>query len=316
MKEQSAQQKLVQFIANTGYDIGINMMRHIEIDYQKSFNFLPELTLFFASYVIKKSFTRRMKAPTVIKNCICFFFKNVFEDLPAQTKKKNRVSYEKPVVRVFSGTHFQESHFQKGTQRKMIALFISADYLKSFLKKDAQQFQFLFDDDNTFLIEEIMTDDIQRTVNDIVKKEAPETLKDYHYKLKAMELLYYLFQSLSKRHQSVHQRLSEADIKSIYKVRDEIISSFEKLTPIATLKQMAGMNELKMRKIFTQIFGMGIYDYFQHYRMKEAARLMREEHLSVSEAGYRVGFENLSHFSRVFEKYIGKKPKKYSMESG
>ena len=46
--------------------------------------------------------------------------------------------------------------------------------------------------------------------------------------------------------------------------------------------------------------------------MNEAAYLIREEKLSVSETGYRLGFSNLSHFSRIFEKHIGMKPKKYS----
>ena len=71
------------------------------------------------------------------------------------------------------------------------------------------------------------------------------------------------------------------------------------------------MNELKLRRLFTQVFGMGIYDCYQHLRMKEAARLLREEKLTVSEAGYQMGFENLGHFTKVFEKHIGKKPKKY-----
>ncbi len=47
--------------------------------------------------------------------------------------------------------------------------------------------------------------------------------------------------------------------------------------------------------------------------MKEAARLLKENKLSVSEVGYKIGFSNLSHFSRVFEKHVGLKPKKYSM---
>jgi transcriptional regulator GlxA family with amidase domain len=123
-----------------------------------------------------------------------------------------------------------------------------------------------------------------------------------------------LFQSLSKREKSVHQKLSNKDIEAIYKVRDKLVSSLQKPSSIDELKQITGMNELKMRKLFTQIFGMGIYDYYQHLRMKEAARLLRDEKLSVSEAGYQMGFENLSHFSRVFEKHIGKKPKKYSSE--
>jgi AraC-like DNA-binding protein len=74
------------------------------------------------------------------------------------------------------------------------------------------------------------------------------------------------------------------------------------------------MNELKLRKIFTQVFGMGIYEYYQHVRMKEAARLLREERISVSEVGYQLGFENLGHFTKIFKRHIGKKPKQYSSE--
>ena len=34
--------------------------------------------------------------------------------------------------------------------------------------------------------------------------------------------------------------------------------------------------------------------------------------LSVSDVGYKLGFTNLSHFSRVFKEHIGMKPKQYS----
>lgn len=37
--------------------------------------------------------------------------------------------------------------------------------------------------------------------------------------------------------------------------------------------------------------------------------MLREERLTVSEAGYEMGFENLGHFTKVFEKHIGKKPR-------
>ena len=222
---------------------------------------------------------------------------------------------ENPAIRAFPSTYSYTSTFKKDPRRvQIVAVIISAAYLKSFLNNDTGQFQYLFDTRYDFLIEEIMTDDIVRTINDIVKKEAPHHLPEFHYKLKAMELLFYLFKSLSKREKSVHQQLSHKDISSIFKVRDKILSSLSKPNTIEELKQIAGMNELKMRKVFTQVFGMGIYDYYQHFRMQEAARLLREEKRSVSEAGYLVGFENLSHFSRTFEKYIGKKPKKYSSE--
>lgn len=292
------------------------MARNVDMQFYSTFDFLPELAVFTASYTVKKTFTRHTTPPRHIKNSIRFFFHNVF-DLPGSAGRKGKTApvSKPPYVRVFPSALPHVSVFKKDTHVKVVSVFIDADYLKRFLKDDASHFPFLFDSGNNFLIEEIMTDNIIRTVNDIVKTDGPVALRSYHYKLKAMELLFYLFESLSKRERSPHKTLSGQDISAIYKVRDRLVASLDKPGTIKELKQVAGMNELKMRKIFTQVFGMGIYDYYQHVRMKEAARLLRNENLSVAEVGYQMGFENLSHFSRMFEKHIGTKPKKYSKES-
>ncbi len=315
MSIKTDKQNLIQLADKIGFEVGENVVQNIEVKFQKTFDFLPEVAMFIASYVVKKTFTRETTAPKHIKDNIRFFFHNVF-DYDEQTKgeRKSKAQEKPPYVRVFPSALSYKSIFKKNSHVNVVSIIISADYLKSFLKEDAKLFQFLFDSGNNFLIEEIMTDDILRTVNDLIKKEEPGPLESYYYKLKAMDLLFYLFQSLSKREKSAHQKLSEKDIRAIYKVRDKIGSSLNKSSSIEELKQIAGMNELKMRKLFTQVFGMGIYDYYQHLRMKEAARLMRDEKMSVSETGYKMGFENLSHFTRVFEKHIGKKPKKYSRE--
>lgn len=308
-------QSFLQFANKIGYDIGERMAQNIDMQFQKNFNFLPEFAVFIASYKVKKTFSRYTTPPKHIQNSIRFFFHNAFDDEAPTKGKRNLKPQEKPpYVRVFPSELPHTSLFKKNSHVKVVSVFISAEYLKSFLKDDAVYFPFLFDNGNSFLIEEMMTDDILGTINDITKKEEPAALTSYYYKLKTMELLFYLFQSLNKREKSVHQKLSSKDIKAIYSVRDKLISSLDKPSSITMLKQVAGMNELKMRQLFTQVFGMGIYDYYQHSRMKEAARLLRDEKLSVSEVGYQMGFENLSHFSRVFEKHIGKKPKKYSKE--
>jgi len=308
------EKKAVQYGTRFEKIIG-NDIQNFEIKFLKSYDFLPELMLHFGSFIVKKTFIRQTATANGIGDGISFHFYNIFEDT-TQNRGKGKIKKpnETPYVRVFPIAISQKITMTKNTQATHLSVAISIDYLKSFLKEEANHFQFLFDSSNNFLIEEIMTDDILRTVNDIVKQDEPGTLKSYHYKLKAMELLFYLFGSLRKREKSVHQKLNDREIKSIYKVRDKIVSSLSKPSTIEDLTKIAGMNELKMRKIFTQVFGMGIYDYYQHLRMKEAARLLRDEKLSVSEVGYQMGFENLSHFTRVFEKHIGKKPKKYSSE--
>ena len=82
---------------------------------------------------------------------------------------------------------------------------------------------------------------------------------------------------------------------------------------IEELADFAGMSSSKLKRLLKQIFGNSIFNYYQSFRMKEAARLLREEKLSVSEVGYRLGFSNLSHFTSMFEQHIGMKPKRYSL---
>lgn len=303
----------LNFANKIGYNIGETTAENMDVQYQRGFDFMPELAMFIASYTVKKSFSRKTQAPKFIKDSICFYFKNIItEDLPVSGKRSPHKRSDPPCVHIFPAKHSFISRFKKGNHVNVVTVFLNIDYLKSFLKEDIEQFQFLFSNRHDFLIEEIMTDEILRTVNAIMNKKEPSTLAPFHYKLKALELLFYLFRSLGRREKSTHQKLNENNIDSIYKVRNKLISSLDKPSSIAELKKIAGMNELKMRNVFKQVFGLGIYEYFQHFRMKEAARLLREGRLSVSEVGYQLGFENLSHFSRIFERHIGIKPKKYS----
>jgi AraC-like DNA-binding protein len=102
------------------------------------------------------------------------------------------------------------------------------------------------------------------------------------------------------------------DIKAIYAIKSHLQSHLEEPPNIAGLARDASMSEPKLRKLFKQTFGKGVFEYYQSARMQEAARLLKEKRLTVSQVGYQLGFTNLSHFSRVFEQHIGMKPKKYS----
>lgn len=287
-------------------------LQYFQVNFFKGFIFLPDLAMHFGSFFTTKDYTR-VTGQSDIKDGIGFVFYNIFED-NAQAGSDHPTStepLEPPYVRIFPYSIQQTLHFRKGTRVTHVSISISAAYLKEFLREEVEHFGYLFDSANNFWIEELMTDDILRTVNDIVRKEEPSMMKGFYYKLKAMELLFYLFESLKKRESSAGLKLNGKEIQAVYRVRDKIVSSLDQPSTIATLKEIAGMNELKLRKVFTQVFGMGIYDYYQRLRMKEAARLLREEKVSVSEAGFQMGFENLGHFTKVFEKHIGKKPKKY-----
>lgn len=310
-KDGYADSDMQQFTNKLGLVLD-NVLENFEVISFKGLTFLPDMAMHFGSFVVKEDFIR-VTGQSELVDGIGIVFHNIFEthEGKAPENRKTRHAMEAPYVRIFPYTISQTLQFKKNTQVSHVSISISAPYLKDFLKEEAEYFGYLFDRANSFWIEELMTDDILRTVNEIAKIQEPSNLKSFYYKMKAIELLFYLFESLKKRESAENLKLNAKEIQAVYTVRDKIVSSLSNFNTIAELKQIAGMNEFKLRRIFKQVFGMGIYDYYQHLRMKEAARLLREEKLSVSEAGYEMGFENLGHFTRVFEKHIGKKPKKY-----
>ncbi|RKR84648.1 AraC-like DNA-binding protein [Mucilaginibacter gracilis] len=285
---------------------------NFDVQIFKVFDFIPDLVLTIRSYVIKKKFTHHFGNVQKFENGIFFSFHNFFKDT-SNNNSSHSLNEELPHVKIIPMNSSQEYTFYKNTHMKHVGILVSIDYLKRFLREDAAKFSDLLTCQNSLVIEEFMSDDILRTINEIVNADNV-SLSKFYFKLKAIELLYFLFKRLDKRVQMTFHRLTRTEIQNLYKVRDRLIAQLDNAPPLGELKNIAGMNEIKLRKSFIQVFGMGLYEYFQHIRMQEAARLLREDNLTVSEAGYRLGFTNLSHFSRVFEASIGVKPKKWSME--
>jgi AraC-like DNA-binding protein len=163
-----------------------------------------------------------------------------------------------------------------------------------------------------FAFETGISPEMMTTANEILYQPAQESLESHYCKLKCEELLCYIFALLMQREAVPTSRIHINDIKAIYAIKLQSQSHLDEAPNIASLAREAGMSEPKMRKLFKQTFGKGVFEYYQSMRMQEAARLLKEKRLIVSEVGYQLGFTNLSHFSRVFEQHTGMKPKKYS----
>lgn len=165
---------------------------------------------------------------------------------------------------------------------------------------------------DNFVFETGISPDIIRTASDFLQQPVPESLETHYYKLKCEELLCHIFALLMQREAVPTSAMHINDIKAIYAIKAQLQAHLDEPPNIAVLAKDAGMSEPKLRKLFRQTFGKGVFDYYQSARMQKAAQLLRENRLTVSEVGYQLGFTNLSHFSRVFEQHNGAKPKKYS----
>jgi AraC-like DNA-binding protein len=59
---------------------------------------------------------------------------------------------------------------------------------------------------------------------------------------------------------------------------------------------------------FKTVTAMSPLQFQKQLRLQEARRLMLSEHLDAAQAGYRVGYEDPSHFSRDYKRNFGEPP--------
>ncbi|WP_418360388.1 helix-turn-helix domain-containing protein [Sphingobacterium detergens] len=293
-----------------GYELEMLQLNELKI-----IDLLPEMLLMVRSVVAKETFCFRRKPITIIENGISISFQNIINSpSTACTSDKKILPQAQPHVRITPLHVESDVSFPKGVSIQQVTIIVSLDYLKRFIGTDQVKFDYLFSNEKTLWIEEFMSPEIAEVVNEISLIKSPDTLSDAYYRLKSLELLFYLFKNLSIRTHVTHQQLSKYELESVYSVRDQIASYIDRPFVQEELVKISGMNVIKLRKLFTQVFGKGMYPYYQHLRMQEAARLLRDEYLSVSETGYRLGFSNLSYFGRLFESHFGSKPKKWAQQ--
>jgi signal transduction histidine kinase/AraC-like DNA-binding protein/ABC-type sugar transport system substrate-binding protein/DNA-binding response OmpR family regulator len=72
-----------------------------------------------------------------------------------------------------------------------------------------------------------------------------------------------------------------------------------------------GVSKDYLSHIFHQELGISPWEYLNRYRVRQAKALLRDTSQSITEIALRVGFEDLSYFSRVFNKHAGCSPRAY-----
>jgi AraC-like DNA-binding protein len=80
---------------------------------------------------------------------------------------------------------------------------------------------------------------------------------------------------------------------------------------VDTAVSALGINRSKINDILREETGFTFSTYLNKLRLTEAARLLSDKQMGVSEAAFAVGYSSLSYFNRVFKKEYGCTPSSY-----
>lgn len=165
-----------------------------------------------------------------------------------------------------------------------------------------------------FLYQEIITPEMKNIIRELFDHRNHDKLERFYYKTKISELIYAFFCRFLRRSTFDFGTINKVDIEKIMLIERMILKDLSTPPVLSELSIHAGMSETKMKALFKKIFEDSIYNYYSSARMIEAASLLKNNpDMSVSEVGYSLGFSNLSHFSKMFRRYIGWNPKEYAM---
>lgn len=81
---------------------------------------------------------------------------------------------------------------------------------------------------------------------------------------------------------------------------------------VETLATEVGVGKTQLYKKMKEITGLNVAEFIRNIRLEQAARLLKEQKLNISQVAYTVGFSNPAHFSTLFKKYFGLTPKEYA----
>ena len=81
---------------------------------------------------------------------------------------------------------------------------------------------------------------------------------------------------------------------------------------VDVLTQEVGISRTQLHRKMKEMTGLSTSEFVRNIRLEQAARLLREQKINVTQVAYAVGFSNLSHFSTLFHRHFGMSPKEFA----
>lgn len=304
--------KLAQLLGTTVKNGRLDIPKKFGKGYCSGFIFNEQIRMFIMNYELKKNLALKNPDADTPARMVLFKFQNI---MPASAALSTGSQLKTtPSVLITTSSVNAKAIIPIHTNTATINIEVDANYLNGLFDLSGRSpvLQSLLENTQPLLFEQIVYPSLQRVLDEIVTEPIDKTFRLFFLRVKAEELICRLLMELEKRDEKQLYALNDRDIQTIYKIKAQMLEHLETPPVINELAVSASMSPTKLKRLFKQIFGNSIFNYYQQFRMKEAALLLKAGTLSVSDVGYQLGFTNLSHFSRVFKEHIGMNPKQYS----
>ncbi|MBS2099393.1 helix-turn-helix domain-containing protein [Carboxylicivirga linearis] len=130
-------------------------------------------------------------------------------------------------------------------------------------------------------------------------------------------VFFYIRLYINKKGDSVTVTYQPVELKKENAVEDDICLGFINLhfhdndLNLDVVAEKTGVSQRKITNLINNRFNCNFKSYINRIRINEAKRLLSETDMNIGEIAYKVGFNNQSHFNRVFKAENNISPSEY-----
>ncbi len=202
------------------------------------------------------------------------------------------------------------------TKKRSISVILTREWIKKYMNMGV-------DDDeicnNYFslkvqhLNQEPFNTEYRAYFNQVFDTPFNRPLRLLHIRNAVMMLIEIFFIRLYKKTKSIKdipaRKMNTGDLYKLMEVESILVKDFSKAPPtIVDLAAYTKMSVSKLKSAFKEVYGTGIYEYYQKNRMRKARNMLISHNFTVKEVGMKLGYSNLSNFSLAFKKEFGLLP--------
>jgi AraC-like DNA-binding protein len=220
--------------------------------------------------------------------------------------------YKRKSVFLSSANYPLRIHYSKQTTIKLTGIHFKSSLVRKFVKKDT--FHYLNDYSQlglTALEKEPIAAEEKKLLDEIYTTDVThefDKLVLYNRVLLLVEKTLRRF-ILSELPVAKTKRLLAKDMDGLKEI-EYILSEkqLEKFPSVQELSRIALMSSSKLKRRFKEVYGMKLYEFYNYNRLAKARQWIQTGETNVKDAAYRIGFSNLSNFSKAFKKEFGVLP--------
>lgn len=145
--------------------------------------------------------------------------------------------------------------------------------------------------------------------NNLLMENVPRAYLNENFYIDDLELAFTqnIFSILHK----IKSKSPKSDAEIVREIKKYIDDRYYEDLSLDGVSEEFFISKYQLSRIFKKEIGINNWDYITAARMEKACLLITNSDLKVYEIAQKVGYDDISHFSTAFKKYVGKSPKEF-----